>query len=94
MNSRWYNESNYYVRGHASYESPMLALSHLPLVGRYIESERLYVSALSIQHTRPYWEVGYGLSNRLFSTGLFGSFLGSEFQDFGLKITVEIFSKW
>ena len=94
VNSRWYNESDYYVRGHVSYESPMLALSHLPLIGRYIESERLYASALSIQHTRPYFEVGYGLSNRLCSVGLFGSFLGSEFQDLECKITVEIFRRW
>ena len=94
VNSRWYNESDYYVRGHASYESPLLALSHMPLIGRYIESERLYFSALSIQHTRPYWELGYGLSNRLFSVGLFGGFLGSEYQSFGCKITIEIFRRW
>jgi len=94
LNSRWYNESDYYFRGHASYESPLLALSHMPLIGHYIESERLYISALSIQHTRPYFEVGYGLSNRLFSIGLFGSFLGSEFQKFGCKVTVELFRRW
>ena len=66
----------------------------MPLIGRYIESERLYFSALSIQHTRPYWELGYGLSNRLFSVGLFGGFLGSEYQSFGCKITIEIFRRW
>jgi len=32
--------------------------------------------------------------NRLFSIGLFGSFLGSEFQKFGCKVTVELFRRW
>ena len=94
LDSRWYNESNYYVRGHVSYDSPMLALSHLPLIGRYFETERIYLSALSIQHTRPYQEVGYGFTNRYFSTALFASFLGGKFHNFGCKFTIEIFRRW
>ena len=94
LNSRWYNESDYYLRGHVSYESPLLALSHLPLIGRYFETERIYLSALSIEHTRPYYEIGYGFTNRFFSTGLFASFLGSHFQKFGCKFTIEIFRRW
>lgn len=94
LNSRWYNESNYYVRSHASYESPLLALTWLPWAGRVIETERLYVSALSIQHTRPYFELGYGFSNRFFSTGIFASFLDCKFQRFGCKFTIELFRRW
>ena len=94
LNSQWYNESPYYVRGHISYDSPMLALSHLPFIGRYFETERIYISALSIEHTRPYIEIGYGFSNRLFSTGLFTSFLGKDFQKFGCKFTIELFRRW
>ena len=94
LNSRWYNESDYYLRAHVSYESPLLALSHLPLIGRYFETERIYLSALSIEHTRPYYEVGYGFTNRFFSTGLFASFLGGHFQKFGCKFTIEIFRRW
>ena len=94
LDSRWYNESNYYVRGHLSYDSPMLMLTHLPLVGRYIETERIYLSALSIEHTRPYFELGYGFTNRYLSAAAFASFLNTKFQRFGFKVTIELFSRW
>ena len=94
LNSLWYNQSDYYVRGHISYDSPMLALSYLPLVGRYLEVERVYLSALSIQHTRPYIELGYGFTTRYFSTGIFTSLLGGKIQKFGCKFTVELFRRW
>ena len=94
LNSRWYNASRYYVRGHVSFDSPLLFLTWLPWVGRFIEMERIYVSALSIQHTRLYSEIGYGFTNRFFSTGIFASFSGTHFQDFGCKFTLELFRKW
>ena len=94
LNSQWYNDSDYYLRGHASYESPLLALTWLPWAGRVIETERIYVSALSIEHTRPYFEIGYGFTNRYFSTGIFASFLDYNFQKFGCKFTVELFRRW
>lgn len=94
LDSRWYNESNYYVRGHLSFESPLLALGWTPLLGHFIETERFYVSSLSIAHTRPYVEAGYGFTNRYFSTGLFASFLGRRFQKFGCKFTIELFRRW
>ncbi len=94
VDSRWYNESRYYVRSHLSYDSPLLMLSWVPWVGRFIETERIYLSALSIEHTRPYFEVGYGFQNRYFSTGVFASFLNSTFQSFGCKFTIELFRRW
>lgn len=94
LNASWYNTSRYYVRANASYESPMILASWLPLVGRYVESERFYLSGLLIGHTRPYFEVGYGLTNRYFSVGFFGSFLNTKFQEFGTKFTVELFRRW
>lgn len=94
LDSRWYNESNYYIRGHFSYDSPMIALSYLPLIGRYIETERIYISALSIEHTRPYFELGYGFTNRYLSIGLFTSFLNTKIQEFGCKFTLELFRRW
>ena len=69
-------------------------LSYLPILGHYLEAERVYLSALSIQHTKPYFEVGYGFSNRMFSTGIFASFLGTKYQKFGCKFTVELFRRW
>lgn len=94
LNSQWYNESRYYARVHASYESPLLFATWLPLVGHYIETERLYFSALSIEHTRPYFELGYGLTNRVFSIGLFASFLNTKFQSAECKFTFELFHRW
>lgn len=89
-----YNASNYYLRGHISYESPFMALSWLPWVGRYIETERIYLSTLSIAHTRPYNELGYGFTTRFISIGLFASFLHAQYQEIGCKFTFELFRKW
>ena len=94
LNSQWYNASRFYLRTNASYESPFLLLTWMPILGRYIETERLYLSSLQIQHTRPYFELGYGFTTRYFSVGLFGSFLNGSFHEFGSKFTIELFSRW
>lgn len=94
LQSRLYNESDYYARANFSYESQFLFMSWLPLLGHYMEKERFYLSALSIAHTRPYYEIGYGLTTRLVSLGFFASFLNTEFQDFGCKFTFELFRRW
>lgn len=94
LNSQWYNASRYYLRANASYESPLLMLTWMPLFGKYVETERLYLSTLQIQHTRPYFELGYGFTTRYFSVGIFGSFLNGSFHEFGSKFTLELFSRW
>lgn len=94
LDSRWYNESRYYVRGHASYDSPLIGLSWLPWIGRIIETERFYLSAMSIEHTHPYFEIGYGFKTRYLSTGFFANFLNTRFQSFGCKFTIELFRRW
>ena len=94
LDSKWYNESDYYLRGHLSLESPLLALGWMPLVGHFVETEMIYASVLSIQHTHLYSEIGYGFTNRYFSTGIFASLLNHKFQGFGCKFTIEIFRRW
>ena len=94
LNSAWYNESRYYARAHFSYESPLLATSWIPIIGHYIEKERLYYSILSIDNTRPYSEIGYGFTTRFVSIGLFASFLNTQYQSFGTKFTFELFRRW
>ena len=94
VNSEWYNTSKYYFRFNTSYESPLLVFSFLPIIGKFIERETIYLSFLSIQHTRPYAEIGYGITNRFVSIGAFASFLNASFKDFGLKFTFELFRKW
>ena len=94
LNSEWYNASRYYARTNFSYESPLLLASFLPVVGKHFEKERVYLSALSIDNTRPYYEIGYGFTTRFFSIGLFTSFLSAKFKDFECKFTIELFRRW
>jgi hypothetical protein len=94
LRSRMYNASDYFVRGNVSFESPLLATSFVPLVGRFVERERIYLSSLSIAHSRLYSELGYGFTCRLFSVGFFASFLNTEFQESGAKFTFELFRRW
>ncbi len=94
LNSLWYNQSNYYLRSHVSLESPLLALGWTPLIGHFVETEMVYISLLSIEHTRLYSEVGYGFTNRYFSTGIFASFLNQKIMELGCKFTIEIFRRW
>ena len=94
LSSRDYNRSKYYVRGNVSYESPLLLVSLVPLVGRYVERERAYASSLLIGHSRPYTELGYGFTCRYFSMGLFASFRSMQHQELGAKFTFELFRRW
>jgi len=94
LSSRLYNESSYYIRGHLSYEAPLLGAFLTPAIGRYVERERVYLSTLSIDHTRQYSEIGYGFSCRMFSMGIFASFLNTEYQKIGCKFTFELFRRW
>ena len=94
LNSRWYNDSRYYARANLSYESPLVLMSALPFFGNFLERERFYLSALSIEHTRPYFELGYGFTTRFFTIGLFTNFLNAEFQNFECKFTFELFQRW
>lgn len=94
LNSRLYNESKYYIRGNLSFETPLLAGYLVPIVGRYVERERVYVSSLGIGNTRLYSELGYGFTCRFFSMGIFTSFLNYDYQDMGCKFTFELFNRW
>ena len=94
LDAHVYNMSKYYMRGNISFESPLMALSFVPFAGRYIERERIYLSSLSVAHTRLYSELGYGFTCRYFSMGFFASFLNTQFQETGAKFTFELFRRW
>lgn len=94
LDRNWYNASEYYVRGNITYESPLLLTSWLPLVGHFIEKERLYVNALTVRHLRPYMEYGYGFSTRFFSMGLFLAQRNGHIDGFGCKFGFELFRHW
>lgn len=94
LSSREYNRSNYYIRGNISYESPMFFATWIPYLGKYIEKERLYLSGVQLEHSRPYYELGYGFTNRYISVGLFASFRNTHFDEFGISFDFELFKRW
>jgi len=94
LNRNWYNVSEFYIRTNTTYESPLLIASRLPLVGRFIETERLYISTLFVEHLHPYVEYGYGFTNRLFSMGLFVATSNTHFEGFGCRFGFELFNRW
>ena len=94
LDSKVYNESSYYFRNNVSYETPMLFATWLPYIGKYIEKERLYFSNVIVQHARPYFELGYGLTNRYVSLGFFVSFYNASFQEAGITFDFELFKRW
>ena len=89
-----YNRSDYYLRGNISYESPMLLATWIPYLGKYIEKERLYLSGVLLDRSRPYYELGYGFTNRYISVGAFASFRNLRFDEFGVQIEFELFRRW
>ena len=82
------------MRSNVSYESPMLFATWLPYFGKYIEKERFYISNVILEKTRPYFELGYGFTNRYISVGLFASFFNSRFEKIGINFDFELFKRW
>lgn len=92
--NHWYNLSRYYVRTNATYETPLLALSRLPWIGRYIEKERIYANTLFVTHLHPYTEIGYGFTTRWISVGTFLAQRNGKYDGIGIKIGLELFRQW
>ena len=94
LNHNWYNASKYYVRANFTYESPILITSWIPLLGHFVEMERLYVSVLDVKKLHPYFELGYSVKTRLLSVGAFVSADKAHYRSFGFKFGFELFSQW
>lgn len=94
LESSLYNQSNYYVRANFTYESPFLVLAWTPLIGHFIERERLYLSALRVKNANPYLELGYAIKTRFLSIGAFMSNMNGRTKDFGFKFGFELFRRW
>lgn len=93
LDGRWYNSSRRYVRGHFTYEAPFLILRHLMKYTRYVQNERVYISALSMPHLQPYLELGYGIGTHVFDVGVFVSSENWKFSGIGCKFTFELFNR-
>lgn len=94
LGSREYNVSDYYIRWNMSYESPLMLATWFPYLGKYIEKERFYVSGVLLENSKPYYELGYGFTNRYISVGAFASFRNRHFSEFGMKFDFELFKRW
>ncbi|MCH4147425.1 MAG: DUF5686 family protein [Prevotella sp.] len=92
--SEWYNLSKYYVRSNITYETPLLFLSWAPLIGHFIEKERIYASSLFVTHLHPYIEVGYGFTTRWVSLGFFMANKNGKYDGMGVKVELELFRHW
>lgn len=91
LDSRWYNESRYYARCSAAYESPMLIFSRLPFLSRTVQKERLYASLLSVHALRFYSEWGYGISTPLLDVATFVSLSAHGRPGIGCKVVFRLF---
>ena len=89
-----YNSSVYYVRTNLTYESPLFFLSHAPLLGKYVEMERIYLNTLLAKDIHPYSELGYGFTCRIFSIGLFVGMKNGHYDGFGCRVGLELFRDW
>ncbi len=94
LDSRLYNISRYYINANLSFDTPLMLTSFIPYVGKHIERERIYWSGLLIEHTRPYNEVGYAFTTKLFSVGIFANMFNLTLEQFGTKFTFELFRRW
>lgn len=94
LESEFYNLSEYYVRSNFTYEAPLLIMSRLPVVGRFLEIERLYLNMISVRQLNPHIEIGYGFRTRFFSLGVFSAFREWKYHSTGIKFGFELFRQW
>lgn len=90
LDSHWYNESDYYLRFSATYESPMMLFSRIKYLTRIVEKEYLYCNLLNVRALDLYTEFGYGISLPLLRLAAFGAISGKGQSAFGCKIALQL----
>ena len=93
LDRRWYNASQWYLRGNIVYEAPFLLLPHIGKYTRSVINERIYVNALLMNQMNPYIELGYGIGTHIFDLGFFVSNANWKTTKMGFKITFELFNR-
>lgn len=91
LDSRWYNASTSYLRAHCMLEAPFLFLQYLGYATRFIRNERFYLSYLTMPDLPAHLEVGYGISNFIFDTGIFVSYNKYAKWGIGYKFSFGLF---
>lgn len=84
-----YNASDSYIQSHYMFETPFLILKNIPFVSDFADKERIYLSQLYTPQIISYIELGYGIGNRYFNAGIFGSFHKIKFRNIGVRAAFE-----
>lgn len=84
-----YNASDSYIQAHFMFENPFLILKNIPFVSDFADKERIYLSQLFTPQIISYTELGYGIGNRYFNAGIFGSFHKTDFRLIGVRAVFE-----
>ncbi|HDP75197.1 MAG TPA: carboxypeptidase-like regulatory domain-containing protein [Bacteroidales bacterium] len=84
--------SDSYAQAFLGYQSPYLALKYLPFLSNRIWLENLQFAYLKTQGYKPYYEVGYYISQIgvVGGVGIFGSFEGTRFHSLSVKVSLLI----
>ena len=81
-----YSTKEWFIAGHAKYETPYLMLKFIPGLNKTLMTENLHFSFLSNPLTKTYLEVGYSLS-KIYFVGNIGFFVGfNEFKSVNWSI--------
>lgn len=94
LDRNYYNASKYYLRMNATYESPFLLMSWIPVIGHTIEKERFYISGLRANKLSHYAEIGYSFTNRFVSLGCFMALKRGRYNGMGVRVGFELFNGW
>lgn len=92
IDRRWYNASDFYIRNNVTYESPLMLASWLPVVGRHVRMERVYVNNLVVEDFHPYTELGYGFATKAFSFAAYTSFMNGKYNSIGCRFSLEFYT--
>ena len=92
QNLDYYTRSTNSAYGQAfvNYHTPYLALKYLPFLSNRMWNENLHFSSLLTKDFKPYYEVGYSMSQigALASVGVFAGFEGNKFYSFSVKLSI------
>jgi hypothetical protein len=92
LEREWFYASDQYIQAHLMYQSPFIVLQFFEKeIGKYVLSERLYLSRLWTPALPSYTEMGYGVGNHIFNIAVFLGFNGFKYQSIGLKFAFELF---
>ena len=90
LGGRWYNESRYYARLSATYESPMMLFSRLKWLARVVQRERIYANIVSLTELNPYAEIGYGISTHVLDVSGFVGLAPGQKLSLGAHIILHL----